>query len=355
MRRIDAWHAMQEVHMPMALPLRTAAVDSPNAPEIVRAEFVTLWLPSTLPPHMQSLESVAPLRRKESRLRVAQLADSLNDIRRVRRILAAVSDYNRSNVAGEGQRMTSRMQGLYARFRAKERRAVNRYRAARVAVAILEPEGEWARTYQPLLDADLRGPRHQDEDVDPATASEGRYVISWIWLVNYAGNDVRDPTRLATADEFSTTMRTEWARSRARAERWEEEETLLIEEMRRVLAYCEWRAAWWREQSQRRKNTDTDEALVRGLEAYAEKQAVIFDNMATRCGTRWYAYFKAVMTVMPPFLLPYASAAKQYRARRSRATVIPINALLEPELDIGGDSDSDSDSDSNNNGEDEDF
>lgn len=344
MRRIDAWHAMQEVHMPMAVPLRAASETSPNTSEMVRAEFVALWLPSTLPHNMQALESLAPLRIKEARLRTAQLADSLEDVRRVRRILAAVSDYNRSNVAGEGQRMTTRMQDLYARFRAKERRAVNRYRAARIAMTVLEPAGEWERTFQVLLDTDLRGPRNQDDDVDPALVSEGRYQISWIWLVNHVGNGPRDATRIATADEFSDTMRTEWARSRARAERWEEEEKLLIEEMRRVIAYCKWRAIWWRAQARRRVDAGIDEVVIRGLAAYAEKQATVLDDLINRCGSRWYAYFKAITDSdlpIPPFLLPYESLAKPYRARRSRQTITPINILLEPELDLGSDSDSD--------------
>lgn len=322
MRRIESWQAMQDAHMPVVTPLRAtspgtlsaSSASSPAVAAITKAEDVCLWLPSSLPSSLLSLESLNDLRRKEARLRVAQLSDALTNICRVRRVLAAISDFNKTHVAGSGQRTTTRMQDLYARFRSKERRAASRYRAAYSAMQALDPGGTWTNTYQVLRDEDLRGPRKHDEERDATFISEGRYEISWIWLTPGANGSSHEDARPANMDEFSTSMRTEWAQSRARAERWEEEEQLLLEEMRRVIAYFKWRAEWWREQAGRRG--DVSSSLARGLTAYAEKQARVFEDLATRCGARWYSYVKSIGPV-PQWLAGYAKLAKPDRARRS--------------------------------------
>lgn len=326
---------MQDVHMPMVVPLRTSAPTSSPASSLLspgagisKAEDVRLWLPSELPSSLL-VDSLTGLRAKEARLRHAQLSDSLDDIRRMRRVLAAVADYNKTNVAGTGQRVTTRMQELYARFRAKEHRAVNRYRAAHTAMHALEPNGDWAVTFQPLLDKHLRGPRKQDDNVGEP-ASEGRYQISWIWLTLGANRDATNATQPATADEFSISMRTEWARSRARAHRWEEEETLLLEEMRRVVVFFTWRAVWWCDQAGRREGISV--RLDRGLAIYARRQAAVFEGLATRCGVRWYAYMKTLGPV-PSWIEPYADAALPYRPRRSLTKLLRSCIVHEPLLD----------------------
>jgi hypothetical protein len=59
--------------------------------------------------------------------------------------------------------------------------------------------------------------------------------------------------------------------------RYTEEVQLLQEEMRRVLAFLQWQANWWREQGNRRSHApialDSEEA--EGLLAYAERQAAL--------------------------------------------------------------------------------
>jgi hypothetical protein len=53
--------------------------------------------------------------------------------------------------------------------------------------------------------------------------------------------------------------------------RWEEEVTLLQEEMRRVLAFLQWQATWWTEQGDRWEGLPPD--VTAGLCAYAHRQA----------------------------------------------------------------------------------
>lgn len=72
----------------------------------------------------------------------------------------------------------------------------------------------------------------------------------------------------------------------ARVERFREERILVIEEMRRILVYCDWKANWWRVQSSRRG--DATPEVAAGLRAYAEKQAVLWESLATSFASMWY-------------------------------------------------------------------
>ncbi|EJF56156.1 hypothetical protein DICSQDRAFT_20802, partial [Dichomitus squalens LYAD-421 SS1] len=90
--------------------------------------------------------------------------------------------------------------------------------------------------------------------------------------------------------EFQVSMRLEWAQAKARAERWRENERLVLEEMRQVIEFCGDRAAWWRRQKRRR--SDIDPALQRGLSIYAKKQAAVSGNLAARCASFWVNYLK---------------------------------------------------------------
>ena len=67
---------------------------------------------------------------------------------------------------------------------------------------------------------------------------------------------------------------------------WTEEVQLLKEEMRRVLAFCDNRAAWWDERISLRGG-DTFDNLRDGIHAYAAKQASILRNRAKEFAKLW--------------------------------------------------------------------
>jgi hypothetical protein len=67
--------------------------------------------------------------------------------------------------------------------------------------------------------------------------------------------------------------------------RWEEEVTLVVEEMRRVVCYMDWRSHHW--QSLVSKREVSDATVREGLAAYAEKQAYIAQTMAHRLSKQW--------------------------------------------------------------------
>jgi hypothetical protein len=74
-------------------------------------------------------------------------------------------------------------------------------------------------------------------------------------------------------------------KSKARADRWNEEVQLVQEEMRRVLAFLEWKAVWWTEEGGRRLDVTPD--IADGIRAYASKQAHINRELAFSFKKRW--------------------------------------------------------------------
>lgn len=81
-------------------------------------------------------------------------------------------------------------------------------------------------------------------------------------------------------------LRCEWAKSKARADRWGEEVCLLVEEMRRVISFLDWKARWWTQQGNARSGLPDD--LADGVAAYAAKQAHVNGALATSFASKWY-------------------------------------------------------------------
>ncbi|KAI9059925.1 hypothetical protein FKP32DRAFT_1613943 [Trametes sanguinea] len=298
-RRIIHWAEAQNVYMPAVSQLRvqtdtvilpTTATDNELSPAADDAattgstwlpEDVSLWLPSSLPHALRQGDLTTRLTNMEQRLHLAQIEDSLADIRRLRRILQGVAQFKRLNVSGTGNKPNTRIRSLYTKFQRKQTRSANRYRAAYRALCSLDPEGDWRRTFRELLDKDLTGPGQDDPG-----HGEGYREVSWIWLVPSGLRLNSDE-----AAEYNDSMRAEWACSKARAERWEEEVILLAEEMRRVVAYWEWQAGWWEEQADRRAHALQGQHLPSdlgdGVRAFALRHVQMFNQLAARCRERW--------------------------------------------------------------------
>lgn len=80
-------------------------------------------------------------------------------------------------------------------------------------------------------------------------------------------------------------LRVEWCKARARSLRWKEEVLLLCEELRRIKAFSQWKANWWRDQVNRRDGLSVE--LQEGLRAYALQHAKFEDDRAALVGARW--------------------------------------------------------------------
>jgi hypothetical protein len=75
-------------------------------------------------------------------------------------------------------------------------------------------------------------------------------------------------------------------KSRACAACWSEDVGMVVEEMRRVLDFSDWKSMWWLEQRERRYVDD--EVLHEGLTAYAVKQARVWEVMSNQFADMWY-------------------------------------------------------------------
>ncbi|KAH8102763.1 hypothetical protein DFH11DRAFT_1735402 [Phellopilus nigrolimitatus] len=291
--KINKWRNPQLVFMPCAaIQVAQAAADAtataPDATDNSSAppsekhfllDIPPLCLPSELNSDlMGALPTRYKLHEKELRLRFAQAEDSLAELRRLLRLKSSSLTFKKLN--NVGQRENTRARSVIVQFTGKIELIAERYRAARAALKRLDPDGEWENRLQPLLSKDVRG-IDEDEDVNKKKSkrSEGRREISWIWT-RMRSNEGGDA-------EIDAGIRVEWAKAQARAERWREETVLVVEEMRRTLEYCDWKAAWWREQAALRIVSE-DPTLTSGLHACAEKQAVIWEGLGTSFATRWY-------------------------------------------------------------------
>ena len=95
-------------------------------------------------------------------------------------------------------------------------------------------------------------------------------------------------------------------------------EQLLVEEMCRILAYLQWKADWWKGQSDRHK--DSSERLRRGLKVYAAKQVAVYERLATRTASYWVTYLEWLRP-LPAWILPYKAAARKVHPQFAMPTV----------------------------------
>ncbi|KAF9470561.1 hypothetical protein BDN70DRAFT_902008 [Pholiota conissans] len=214
-----------------------------------------------------------------------------------------------------GQRQGTRSRALIDRVHQRALGAVEQYRAAREALLSISGPGSWEDIVQPLLNADVRsyvdpegrkkdGPGRRgiwedghgpsnEEGVDAGVEDIGTFpeersrrdgtgrttqTLSWIWRVGAVktGED---------GEGDDDILRSEWARSRARVHRCKEEILLLLEEMRRVLEFLEWKARWW--EARRTPRIGVNPELHDGLEAYALGQAADQRALSTTFQEIW--------------------------------------------------------------------
>ena len=279
-KRINIWRVAQAVYMPQVSPYLSSKDDLPTSDDrqkhdSLKPETWPLFLPSAIHKDDRS-PCYKGIVETEQDLRLAQLQDSLEDLRRFRRALRNLRLYFKTNMAGEGQKNQTKSRTIESGVNNQIKRAVRRYRIAYLALFELDPTGAWAKGYHELRDEDNRGPLKEIEEV---RTSDGRYAPSWIWVSPLA-TTLPGEGSTAEQQEVNETVRHEWMTCRARADRWIEEEELLQEEMRRVVVFLEWKSRAWSEKVGVREGSCTPD-IQRGVDAYARKQANIYREIAT--------------------------------------------------------------------------
>ena len=106
-----------------------------------------------------------------------------------------------------------------------------------------------------------------------------------------------------------------------------------MEEMRRVLAFLQWKAVWWRQQSANREGVTPE--LRRGLRAYAEKQAGIFDGLRMHFASMWVPYLRDE-GIIPDWARAYKDVSAPGRRRK---TSLHVPSTLDVVSEDEGDTD----------------
>ncbi|KZV60139.1 hypothetical protein PENSPDRAFT_540919, partial [Peniophora sp. CONT] len=268
-----------------------------------------LWLPSNIPSSLHRSMLFSNLALKEIRIRLAICLDALHDICRILRTRHALYLTTRKH-GHVSQRYQTRHRSSLNSIRDALKRHTGRYRRSYAALVALDPDGEfengaWLKLLRPLEKEDLRAPADNEavaeEEVDEVPAqsskrpSEGRRTMTWIWKVGRVEKrDQPATTQGASDDEIFKFSKIDWARARARAMRWDEQETLLLEEMRRVMTTHLFTANVW---TQRALNVRTEFPfllgdLASGLEAYAYRQANVYESLALNCVRKWAPFVR---------------------------------------------------------------
>ena len=108
--------------------------------------------------------------------------------------MIGVFNYKKAHVSGSGQRANTHARTLMTQISDKIHLFADRYRASRLALTKLDPNGEWQNNYLPLRAQDVRGPGRDWDDtpegrrrarvtgIGGEDTSEGRREMSWLWL-----------------------------------------------------------------------------------------------------------------------------------------------------------------------------
>jgi len=283
MRRIKKWRELQLVYMPgVAATLLRVSEDNAEDNEVETAENIPLLLPSSLDSESRARNCIQRVVEHEQLQRTAQLKDSLTKLRHARNVRRTLIVNHHTQVAG--QRAGTRSRAAMDTVENRIDKYVGRYRIAYRALLGLDPAGDWRETFLELKDGDNRGPGKESNEEG---VGDGSYFRSWIWLTNpRAPGAAGEEEENASEEDVNELLRVEWTTSFARLERWTEEVELLQEEMRRVVAFLEWKSVdWLAKIGAREENTTPD--LRSGLDAYARKQAAVYHDLAVSFATLW--------------------------------------------------------------------
>ncbi|KAF7971367.1 hypothetical protein HWV62_21322 [Athelia sp. TMB] len=274
-RKLSAWCKVQELYFPglAAVRARSETTQAEGASP-VEAHAIPLYLPSQMPTH---IPVELKFYRYEWQLRKAQAFDALAALRQQLRLKAHLLGFKFR--FDRGQKQNLRSSDVVSRVRVKIDESADRYRSAREALISLDAHiGEvgWEVLLPVLADDDIRqlGEGRVGE-------SEGTRTLSWIWL----SRGIEEVAEGTSAEDIQDILRIEWCKARARGMRWTEEILLLVEEMRRVLAYHEWHADWWDVLAFAK--TGLSLAAEEGYTAYAFRQASIRRTLRNDCHLLW--------------------------------------------------------------------
>jgi len=193
-------------------------------------------------------------------------------------------------VVGEGVKTQTKSRTVGEGVTVRISRVVRRYRLAYAALLSLDPTGDWRNEYLELTDKDNRGP---GKELYEKGVGDGHYTMSWIWGGSPGNDQQGTDSPDGDREDVNETVRHEWMTCRARADRWGEELDLLQEEMRRIIAFLEWKSSLWGERVGSRLGSVAAD-IQHGVDAYARKQVNTYHELAVSLANQWLPHLLAL-------------------------------------------------------------
>lgn len=135
----------------------------------------------------------------------------------------------------------------------------------------------------------------------------------------------------------------EWAKSRARARRYQEEIQIVGEEMKRTLRFFKWKESKWRERAfaMSMSGSAITPEHDEGLRAYADRQAKLCRALHDKCEAKWRVVpemrLRAKVEVTQPQLLFKRKAKEQARIfNRQRGGIGMLGSIRTDDSDTSG-------------------
>ncbi|KIK49962.1 hypothetical protein GYMLUDRAFT_183314, partial [Collybiopsis luxurians FD-317 M1] len=250
----------QKLHMPFASSLLTDVPDFESLK--VNPHKIPLLLPSSLDNIFRA--QIPHLCKIEAEIREAQCSESLSKLRG--QLRARQVAYVHTSQIATGQKYITSCRELQQTIELRIKLLRTQYKNAHKCFLILRGPGVWQETFQELKGTNIRsvgeralsaeekemlrmaqlqaGVTQEEIDImlnddisnmptvplNPVLAlGESKRTLSWIWYT-VSGSEINNKS-------VNASLRVEWCKARARAQRSREELQLVEEEMRRVLEF----------------------------------------------------------------------------------------------------------------------
>ncbi|KAJ8469906.1 hypothetical protein ONZ45_g16729 [Pleurotus djamor] len=284
MAKLENFRDMQATFMPCARDLIAQEEGQRDANAVpTSAEYVKLWLPSEVSAAKRQTGCVSGLAVKEIQLRKAEAHKALDALRRRLHARQYLIAYRNANVAGQNQSTRARTIITHATNRINL--LASKYRHARAALLNLS-----------ATDIDHLKELNDSDIALPAMSALDSAALQKLTRIgtNHTRGACGTPAD-SEEEDLHICVREEWARARARKRRWQEEVSLLKEEMRRVLRFLDWSSNSWSHIADSQPaatetiNPSLRQRVRRGLRSYALKQASLQTQAAKAYQSHWTA------------------------------------------------------------------
>lgn len=300
------FRTLQATYMPVVAHILSS---SPPSLALEQPEVAALYLPSELST-LQLSQCSPGLVDLEIRLREAQCGSSLERLRD--QLFIKTRFLVHKGLHLRHQAATTRARALLDRNERKIRLHAEKYRDARAAL-LRQHDDASSFEWEELKQEDIRcmeDPDALEKRAMKATPGESRRKLSWIWMAAAQGAEGDDRMHDGEPCLFIlffgyyliqfVAVRVEWCKAWARSRRWTEEVNLLLEEMRRVVAFHEYKVKWWKERCDGLGCIWPSVDHAEGARAYASEHAAMHEDLITQCKLVWDRERKMPATRIEP-------------------------------------------------------